>query len=339
MTGLSFATGRRFDVIGLGNAIADLIAETPEDFLARHDVPKGAMRLLESEEAAAALAEELRRSPNFTASSGGSAANSICGLQALGRNCAFIGKVSDDLPGGEFTEDLRRCGVYFASTPTKDFATGQCCIAVTPDKERSMATYLGAARELTQEDIKSAPITQSAAIYIETYLWDDGDLQALIKQAIDVARGADVRVALSLSDPFCVERHYDSLSALLESDKVDVLFGNSEEFSAMFPGKSDAELAAFFNARNCVAFRTKGAQGAGAFSGGEYTEVPAIKNVAVADVTGAGDLFAAGALFSLLGNPSVRLAVQTGIVAASHVIAHMGGRAGADLPQKIAAMR
>jgi len=341
MNPLTFAPSRRFDVVGLGNAIVDLLAETPADFPERHGVPKGAMRLLESEAEALAFAENLRQAGSFVAESGGSAANTVCGMTLLGKKCAFIGKVANDVAGGEFAEGLRQSDVAFASAaPARGVATGQCCIAVTPDGERSMATYLGAARLLSYKDIEAAPISDAAILYIEGYLWDEGELQTVIRQAVAAAHEADVRVALSLSDPFCVTRHHASLFGFIDSGDVDILFGNDDEFSAMFPGKTDAELTEFFDGRECAAFRTKGAKGAGAFLGGAYTERPALAGIPVIDATGAGDLFAAGAMAALLDGASADACLDLGIRAASHVIARMGGRAEASLTADVApAMR
>ncbi|MET0155622.1 MAG: adenosine kinase [Rickettsiales bacterium] len=327
MTSIALPTGRRFDVVGLGNAIVDVLAETPADFPEKNGYAKGAMRLLDSEDEARRCAASLRQTGKAVVRSGGSAANTVCGLTLLGKNCAFIGKVANDILGGEFAEDLRRSGVHFDSERTSVAATGQCCIAVTPDGERSMMTYLGAARMLMERDIDRAPIDDAAALYIETYLWDEGDLQSLIRRAIDRAKKAGARVALSLSDPFCVERHRASLFALLESGAVNVLFGNRDEYAAMFDGQDDDALAEFFKTRRCLAFRTLGANGAGVFWNGEYVFRPALSDVPVVDVTGAGDLFAAGALFALSEKFSLSACVDAGIAAASHVIGHLGGRA------------
>jgi sugar/nucleoside kinase (ribokinase family) len=328
---------RRYDVIGLGHAIADILAETPDGYPERHGLAKGAMTLLHSEEQALRMAASLSaEGRGLTTVSGGSAANTVSGIALLGLRGAFIGKTAPDEAGRAFKEDLRAQGVFFG-TPDADegIATGRCCIAVAPNGERTMATYLGAARRLSEPDIDSAPIAESAVLYTEAYLWDDDYLQRCLRAAMDKARAAGTRVSFSLSDPFCVARHRDSLYSLIDDGTVDILFGNAEEMQGLYPDMTDAALAVYMAQRSCLCFVTKGKDGASVLRDGAVTHLPAAANALVVDTTGAGDLFAAGALYGLLTGQAPERAAAAGIAAATHVISHIGGRATAEIRDRV----
>jgi sugar/nucleoside kinase (ribokinase family) len=315
------ADGATYDVLGIGNAIVDVLAHADEPFLGRHGLPKGAMTLIDAEQAERLYAD---MGPAVEVS-GGSCANTVVGAASLGSRAAYVGKVRDDALGQIFAHDIRAAGVDFATPPSPDGpATARCLILVTPDAQRTMCTYLGAAVELGPEDVDADQVARAAVTYLEGYLWDPPRAKEAFRAAIGAARGAGRRVALTLSDPFCVERHRDEFRALVDGE-VDVLFANEHEITALYQTELDGALAAV-RGRCEVAFVTRSAAGSLAVTAEAVEEVPAAPVEHVVDTTGAGDLFAAGALHGLTHGMSPRESARLGAVAAAEVISHVGAR-------------
>lgn len=316
-----------YDVCGIGNAIVDVLAKVEEDFITAHKLPKGGMQLIEEPEAERLYAA---MGPAIEAS-GGSAANSIAGIAALGGKAAFIGRVKDDSLGRVFGHDIRGAGVAFHTSPVKEGpSTARCYVLVTPDGERTMNTYLGASVEFASGDIDKEMIEASAITYLEGYLWDRPQAKEAFITAARVARAAGREVSLTLSDRFCVERHRDSFRELIRKE-VDILFANESEIlslyqtddfdSAVNQAKADCRLAAI----------TRSAQGSVVVHGDEVHRVPARLVENVVDTTGSGDLFAAGFLFGLTHSRSLTDCARLGSLAAAEVIQHLGARPQANL--------
>jgi sugar/nucleoside kinase (ribokinase family) len=317
----------RFDVLGIGNAIVDVISQADDAFLIRHDVPKGTMSLIDAERA-----EALYRAmgPGIEMS-GGSAGNTVAGVAALGGRAAYVGKVRDDWLGKVFGHDIRAAGVRFETGMAKDGPpTARSLILVTPDAERSMNTYLGACVELGPDDVEPDAVAQSTITYLEGYLWDPEGGKAAFRKAARLAHLAGRRVALSLSDPFCVERYRDEFRAFV-SDGVDILFANEEEIRSLFQVPTfDAALQALRG--HCeIAVLTRGGHGSVVVAGDEVHVIDAEPVQRVVDTTGAGDLFAAGFLFGFTNGRSLADAARIGSLAAAEVISHYGARPEASL--------
>jgi sugar/nucleoside kinase (ribokinase family) len=310
------------DVVGLGNAIVDVIAHAEDAFLAAEGMAKGAMTLIEAERAETLYA---RMGPGVE-SSGGSAANTMAGIASLGGRAAFIGKVKDDQLGAIFAHDIRAAGVAFRTRPAHGGApTARCLIFVTPDAQRTMNTYLGASVELGPEDVDEALIAAAQVTYLEGYLWDRPRAKDAFRKAARIAHEAGRKVALTLSDPFCVERHRAEFQELVRGP-VDILFANEAEIRALWQVRDfDAALSA---ARGLVqiAALTRSEKGSVVLSNGKTESVPAEPVQRVVDTTGAGDLYAAGFLYGLTQGRPPAEAARIGAIAAAEVIAHVGAR-------------
>ncbi|MET0373435.1 MAG: adenosine kinase, partial [Rhizorhabdus sp.] len=282
-----------FDIVAIGNAIVDVIAKADEAFVAAEGITKGSMRLLDTAEA-----EQLydRMGPGIEAS-GGSAANTVAGIAALGGRCAFIGQVAEDQLGKVFAHDIRALGVDFRTAVREaEPPTARCLILVTPDAQRTMNTYLGASQFLPAEAIDRDMIASAAILYLEGYLWDPEQPRAAMRAAIGIARAAGRKVAFTLSDAFCIERHRGDFRALIDAGQIDILFANEVEILSLTQ-KTDFEAAvADIAAKVPLLVVTRGEQGAIAVADGVRSAVPAEPIERIVDTTGAGDLFAAGFL-------------------------------------------
>lgn len=315
------------DVLAIGNALVDVIATAAPDFLATNDIPKGSMRLIDADEA-----ERLYTLIGPTREvSGGSAANTVAGIAAMGGKPAFVGRVAADQLGEVFAHDIRAAGVSFDVAPLHDGPpTGRCLIVVTPDGDRTMSTYLGATQQLDVGDIDEAAVRAAAVLYLEGYLWDPERPRAAMRKAIDIARAAGRKVAFTLSDVFCVEGHRDDFLALL-GGHVDVMFGNEHEVCALYRTKNIDEAMAELGQHATIAVVTRSADGAVVLANGERHIVPSHPPTALVDTTGAGDLFAAGFLTGLVAGRSLPDCARQGTIAASEIIAHYGARPERDL--------
>src|SRR5688572_11542432 len=312
----------RQDVVGIGNAIVDVIAHAEDGFLAAEAMAKGAMTLIEADRAEGLYA---RMGPAVEMS-GGSAANSMAGIASLGGRAGFIGKVKDDQLGAIFSHDIRAAGVSFQTPPAKvGPPTARCLIFVTPDAQRTMNTYLGACVELGPEDVDEALIASARVTYLEGYLWDKPRAKEAFRKAARLAHEAGGKVALTLSDPFCVERHRAEFQELVKGP-VDILFANEAEIRALWQvGDFDAALAATKGLVELAAL-TRSEKGSVVLSGNGAERVPAEPVARVVDTTGAGDLYAAGFLYGLTNGRSPADAARIGAIAAAEVISHVGAR-------------
>jgi sugar/nucleoside kinase (ribokinase family) len=325
------APAHRFDVIGIGNAIVDIIGHCDDAFLTRHGAPKGHMRLVDAQTVEALYAD---MGPAVEIS-GGSVANSMVGLSSFGGRAAFIGKIADDEFGRIFAHDIRAAGVAYetkpASAPRNGGApTARCLVLVTPDGERTMSTFLGVSPELDNGAIDAGMIASAGIVYLEGYLFDRDAAKAAFREAAAIAAKAGRKVALSLSDSFCVNRHRAEFLALVR-DSVDILFANESEITALYETTSFEEAARRARKDTSLAVLTRSAKGSLILAGGEAVEV-AIERVAkVVDTTGAGDLYAAGFLFGhTLGLPHAASG-RLGSLAAAEIISHLGARPGQSL--------
>jgi sugar/nucleoside kinase (ribokinase family) len=333
MTNLNLGVGEAsFDVCGIGNAIVDIIAESSEAFLASLHIAKGVMTLVDE-----ARADFLygRIGPAIE-TSGGSVANSVAGVAGLGGKPAYIGKVRNDQLGTIFRHDLRSLGVHFATPPLTDgSATARCLILVTPDAHRSMNTYLGACVELTETDIDAALIGNSRVTYLEGYLFDKPSAQAALRRAGKIAHEAKRLVALTLSDPFCVDRHRDAFRDLVKNH-VDILFANEHEIVSLYQTESFEEAMAMAHVDCRVVAGTRSENGAVIASNGEILKIPAEPVAQVVDTTGAGDLFAAGFLYGLTHGHELAVCGRLGALAAAEIISHYGPRPQHSLKEFVA---
>ncbi|MGI8663454.1 MAG: adenosine kinase [Acidimicrobiales bacterium] len=312
----------RYDVLAIGNAIVDVIAEADDAFLASQGLVKGSMELIDPQRAEALYAAM----PAGIEASGGSAANTAAAVGSFGGRAAFIGKVRDDQLGGVFTHDIRAVGVAFDSVPAAEgLPTARCLIVVTPDAQRTLSTSLGIAGQVTVDDIDPGVIADSAITYCEGYLWDIEPTKAAIRQAMALAHDAGRQVALTLSDGFCVERHRAEFLALARSS-VDVLFANEDEITSLFEVDHFDEALQHVRGHVELAFLTRGPAGAVVVRGDEVHIVGAHARGAVVDTTGAGDAFAAGALFGLTHALDLATCARLGALAAGEVISHIGPR-------------
>lgn len=311
-----------FDVCGIGNAIVDIIAESDEAFLKTHRIPKGVMTLVDE-----ARADFLygRIGPAIEMS-GGSVANTIAGIAEFGGKPAYIGKVRNDQLGTIFRHDLRAIGVHFATPPmTEGPATARCLILVTPDAQRSMNTYLGACVEMTEADIDCEVVRNAAVTYLEGYLFDKPAAQSALRFAAQTAHAAHRLVALSLSDPFCVDRHRSAFRELVRKD-VDILFANEHEIMSLYQTESFEEAMTLAHADCRIVAGTRSAAGAIVVSNGEALKIAAEPVAHVVDTTGAGDLFAAGFLYGLTHGHDLGTSGRLGALAAAEIISHYGPR-------------
>lgn len=312
----------RFDVVGIGSAIVDILAHTTDAFLSNHDASKGTMLMVE-EGQSAALYKDI--GPAVEAS-GGSAANTMAGIASFGGKPAFIGKTKADQLGEIFAHDIKAVGVHYQTEPLADgLATARCIILVTPDAQRTMFTYLGASGALSAADMDESLIADSKVLYIEGYQWDLPETKKAIIGACEAASRAGNKVALTLSDPFVVERHRNDLFDLV-NEYVDILFGNEQEITALFRANSFDEAVEALEGRVDIAALTRGADGAVTVTKDKLIQTPADAVEKVVDTTGAGDLYAAGFLYGFTRGDDLETCARLGALAAGEVISHMGAR-------------
>jgi sugar/nucleoside kinase (ribokinase family) len=318
----------RLDVLCIGNAIVDVIANATDDFLSAEGLVKGSMRLIDAEEAERLYAH---MGPAQQVS-GGSAGNTAAGVAALGGRAGFIGQVAPDQLGAFYRHDLTAAGVEFI-TPAADVGspTARSMILVTPDGHRTMNTFLGAAQHLPASALDEEQIRASAILYLEGYLWDPETPRYAMVRAIEVARGAGRKVAFTLSDTFCVDRHREGFNELLDTGRIDILFANQAEVEAL-AGVPHLETAVnYVKDKVETLVVTRSEDGALATRGAERADVPAEPIEKLVDTTGAGDLFAAGFLFGTARGRSLEQSLRLGALAAAEVIQHYGARPAADL--------
>jgi sugar/nucleoside kinase (ribokinase family) len=313
---------KTYDVVGIGNAIVDIIARCDEGFLTKHDLDKGFMRLIDADEAGRLyeiMGPAIERS-------GGSVANSIAGLASFGAQCGFIGRVAADQFGGIFRHDIRSLGIAYTTEPAVDGApTARCLILVTPDGERTMNTFLGASIDFTPGDIDADMIGAARIVYLEGYLFDKDAAKAAFREAARLAKASGAKVALTLSDPFCVDRHRDDFRKLVK-EGADIVFANEKEITTLYEVNSFDE-AADAALQDCeLAVLTRSEAGSVIVGAGETVEVPADPVHKVVDATGAGDLYAAGFLYGLTKDMTLEDCGRLGSLAAAEVISHIGAR-------------
>jgi fructokinase len=314
-------TEARFDILGIGNAIVDVVAQAGDDFLAREAMRKGSMTLVDADTAEALYG----RMPPGTESSGGSAANTCAVAAKLGAKVAYLGKVANDQLGAVFGHDIRAAGVHFPSAPLVGGApTARCLIVVTPDAERTMTVYLGACVAFAEEDVDAALVADSAVTYLEGYLFDPPSAQLAFRAAARAARAAGRQVALSLSDAFCVDRHRDAFRDLVRHD-VDILFANEAEICSLYQTEDFAAAAAQARAEVALAALTRSAHGSVILRGDETVSIAAAPAVVV-DTTGAGDAYAAGFLAGYTAGKPLQACGEMASRAAADVIGHFGAR-------------
>jgi len=313
----------KYDVLGIGNAIFDVLVKTDEKFLSRHGMTKGGMSLI-GEARAASIYRDMGPA---TEMSGGSAANTIVGIAGFGARAAYVGKVKDDQIGRLYVHDIRAAGVAFDTSPASDGpATGCSYILVTGDGERTMNTYLGAAQELMASDIDPAAIEASKIVYLEGYLWDPKNAKEAFVKAATLAHGAGRKVALTLSDSFCVDRYRDEFFDLMRKGTVDLVFANEAELHSLYQ-TSDFDTALKELRKDIkLGVVTRSEKGCVVASHDGVVAVPAFPIDQLVDTTGAGDLFAAGFLFGLVRNSGHENAGRLGALAAAEVIQHIGAR-------------
>ncbi len=313
---------RTYDVAAIGNAIVDILFQADDAFLNRHGIAKGAMTLIDGFRAET-LAAQMTGAIEV---SGGSAANTTAGIGSFGGHAAFIGKVHEDRLGEVYLEDLKRIGVAFSGAITNEGASTGCSyILVTPDGQRSMNTYLGCAGTLRPQDIDTDIVAKAQILYIEGYLWDQADTKAAIRKAIAAARAAGTKVALTLSDSFCVGRWRQEFRELMASD-LDILFANEGEAKALFETQHFDEAFQAMRAWGKTAAITRSEKGSVVVSAGDVHLIDADPIDRLADTTGAGDLFAAGFLFGLSRRLPLARCGQLGSLAAAECIQHLGPR-------------
>jgi sugar/nucleoside kinase (ribokinase family) len=319
----------KYDVAALGNAIVDIIASVDDRFLLNHRIAKGTMTLVDefrSKELLKALADNHQTMSSLHEVAGGSAANTMAGLASLGGNGLFLGKVSADRLGAVFGKSMSATGIEFHNGAGKSSAaTASSMIAVTPDGQRSMNTYLGACREMTPDDVDEEQLARARILYIEGYLWDEESAKQASRKAIAAVKGAGGRIALSLSDPFCVGRFRDEFLHLLDKD-VNILFANEEEARALFQIDDFDGVVAAAKAWGGIAAITRSAKGCVLVEEGQHHEIPAAAVARVVDTTGAGDQFAAGFLYGLTHGKGLADCGRLGALAAAEVISHYGAR-------------
>ena len=322
------------DVIAIGNAIVDVMAPCADALIEQLGLERGGMTLVDADQAQA-LYQAMGPAREI---SGGSAANTLAGLAALGASCAFIGQVADDQLGEVFAHDIRAGGIAFA-TPARSGnpPTARCLIFVTPDGQRTMNTFLGASQYLPAAALDEAAIADARILYLEGYLWDPEEPRMAMRRAISAARGAGRKVAFTLSDGFVISRHGDDFHSLIDNGDIDILFANHVELAALTGlDDFDAGLAALAP-KVPVLVVTRSEKGAVAIEGGVRSEVPAEPIARVVDTTGAGDLFAAGFLAGHVKDRPIHECLIMGAVAAAEIISHYGARPEADLQKLVAA--
>ncbi len=306
-------------ILGIGNAIVDVICKVDEDFLDKNKLTKSTMKLIFDEKEFKNLLSNLKIEKTV---SGGSVANSVVGLSQLGNKVGFIGKVCDDELGAKYEEGLKNENVeYFYSKKKEELPTGTCLILVTPDSERTMCTFLGTSGKINENDVNSDIITSSEVILLEGYLWDEGDP----KKAFDKAISSAKKVAMSLSDQFCVDRHKPHFLDLVKN-KLDITFANEQEILSLIDAKSFDDVINFGKELGKIIVVTRGDKGAIAIKGNEVSECGIKEGLKVVDLTGAGDLFAAGFLHGYINNLSLKDSLEKGTEMSAKVIQQIGAR-------------
>jgi sugar/nucleoside kinase (ribokinase family) len=310
------------EVVGVGNAIVDVIGQVPDSAIDEWGLNRGSMTLIDEPRA-----EELTGlMPDGLKESGGSAANTMVGVASFGRSAAYIGKVRDDSLGDVFIHDIRHAGVQFDVTPAESGpATARCMIQVTPDGQRTMNTFLGASSVLTVADIDESLVAGAKLLYCEGYLWDLDEAKQAIRHAMDIAAANGVTASLTLSDPFAVDRHRDEWLALI-ADRVDLLFGNRDEVYSLLGTDREADIISSMREMTQTACITKGAEGSMIITPTEVIEIPVVEVLKRVDTTGAGDLYASGVLAGIAQGFSLDVAGRMGSCAAAEVITHIGAR-------------
>jgi len=306
-------------VLGIGNAIVDVICKVDDNFINHNNLTKSTMKLFFDENEFKNLLKNLKIEKTV---SGGSVANSIVGLSQLGNQVGFIGKVSDDEFGGKYEEGLKKENVdYFYSKKKEKLPTGTCLILVTPDSERTMCTFLGTAGKINENDVSNEAIKKSELIFLEGYLWDEGEPKKAFNKAINNAN----KVAMSLSDQFCVDRHKIDFLELVKN-KLDIIFANEQEMKSLIQAKNFDEIVDFSKQINKLVVVTRGEKGAVAIQGEEVNENGVINNLKILDLTGAGDLFAAGFLHGIINKMSIKESLIKGTELSSKIIQIIGAR-------------
>ncbi len=306
-------------ILGIGNAIVDVICKVDDSFISQNRLTKSTMKLIFDETEFKKLLTNLKIEKTV---SGGSVANSIVGISQLGNKVGFIGKVCDDEFGSKYEEGLKKENVeYFYSKKKEELPTGTCLILVTPDSERTMCTFLGTAGKINEKDVNSDAIKQSQIIFLEGYLWDEGEP----KKAFDKAINSANKVAMSLSDQFCVDRHKPHFLELVKN-KLDITFANEQEITSLIEAKNFDEVINFAKQINKLIIITRGERGAVAINGTEVIEHGVQKNLKIVDLTGAGDLFAAGFLHGFVNKLSIKESLKKGTEMSSKVIQQIGAR-------------
>jgi fructokinase len=306
-------------ILGIGNAIVDVICKVDDSFIKKNNLTKSTMKLFFDEKEFKNLLINLKIEKTV---SGGSVANSIVGLSQLGDKVGFIGKVSDDDFGGKYEEGLKKENVeYFYSKKKEELPTGTCLILVTPDSERTMCTFLGTAGKINEDDVNIEAIKKSEIIFLEGYLWDEGDP----KKAFDKAINNSNKVAMSLSDQFCVDRHKTHFLELVRN-KLDITFANEQEMTSLIEAKNFSEVISFSKQINKLVVVTRGDKGAVAIQGNKVIENGIIKNLKILDLTGAGDLFASGFLHGYINKLSIKESLDKGTEMSAKIIQQIGAR-------------
>jgi len=306
-------------ILGIGNAIVDVICKVEDDFITKNNLTKSTMKLIFDEKEFKSLLSNLKIEKTV---SGGSVANSIVGLSQLGNKVGFIGKINDDELGSKYEEGLKQENVqYFYSKKKEELPTGTCLILVTPDSERTMCTFLGTAGKINESDVNSDVIKKSELILLEGYLWDEGEPKKAFEKAIQSAN----KVAMSLSDQFCVDRHKTHFLELVKN-KLDITFANEQEIMSLIDAKSFDEVVNFSKTLGKIIVLTRGEKGAVAINGQEVVECGVKQNLKIVDLTGAGDLFAGGFLHGYINNMSLKESLDKGTEMSSKVIQQIGAR-------------
>ena len=306
-------------ILGIGNAIVDVICKVEDDFISKNSLIKSTMKLIFDDKEFQGLLQNLKIEKTV---SGGSVANSIVGLSQLGNEVGFIGKVSDDELGGKYEEGLKQENVnYFYKKKKEELPTGTCLILVTPDSERTMCTFLGTAGKINENDVGSEAIKKSKIILLEGYLWDEGDPKKAFEKAIQSAN----KVAMSLSDQFCVDRHKPHFLELVKN-KLDITFANEQEIMSLIDTKNFDEVISFSKSLKKIIVVTRGEKGAIAINGDEVVDCGIKEGLKIVDLTGAGDLFAAGFLHGHVNNMSLKDSLEKGTEMSSKVIQQIGAR-------------
>ena len=306
-------------ILGIGNAIVDVICKVEDDFITKNNLTKSTMKLIFDDKEFKDLLSNLKIEKTV---SGGSVANSIVGLSQLGNEVGFIGKVNDDELGGKYEDGLKQENVkYFYSKKKEDLPTGTCLILVTPDSERTMCTFLGTAGKINENDVSSDAIKQSGLILLEGYLWDEGEPKKAFEKAIQSAN----KVAMSLSDQFCVDRHKPHFLELVKN-KLDITFANEQEIMSLIDAKSFDEVINFSKSLGKIIVLTRGEKGAVAINGDEIVECGIKEGLKIVDLTGAGDLFAAGFLHGHVNEMSLKESLNKVTEMSSKVIQQIGAR-------------